>query len=63
MDTFLARQPIFDHRRRVFAYELLFRSGPENYFPAQSAPVPGAEIRYDVAYLVLSLSSLAAHAR
>jgi c-di-GMP-related signal transduction protein len=36
MDTFVARQPIFDHRRRVFAYELLFRSGPESYFRAPS---------------------------
>ena len=32
MDVFVARQPIFDHRKRVFGYELLFRSGPENYF-------------------------------
>lgn len=30
--TFVARQPIFDERDRVFAYELLFRSGLENYF-------------------------------
>jgi c-di-GMP-related signal transduction protein len=33
-DIFVARQPIFDDRQRVFAYELLFRSGPENYFTA-----------------------------
>ncbi|HEY3380742.1 MAG TPA: HDOD domain-containing protein [Vicinamibacterales bacterium] len=31
-DVFVARQPIFDERQRVYAYELLFRSGPENYF-------------------------------
>jgi c-di-GMP-related signal transduction protein len=30
--TFVARQPIFDDRDRVVAYELLFRSGLENYF-------------------------------
>lgn len=29
---FVARQPIFDDRGRVAAYELLFRSGPENVF-------------------------------
>jgi c-di-GMP-related signal transduction protein len=34
MQVFLARQPIFDTERRVVAYELLFRSGLENYFPA-----------------------------
>ncbi len=32
MDTFIARQPIFDLKKNVFAYELLFRSGWENYF-------------------------------
>jgi len=32
MDTFIARQPIFDLQKNVFAYELLFRSGWENYF-------------------------------
>ncbi len=32
MDIFVARQPIFDRRRQVFAYELLFRSGLENFF-------------------------------
>ncbi|MCP3859487.1 MAG: hypothetical protein GY704_07530, partial [Phycisphaeraceae bacterium] len=32
MDTFIARQPIFDDNRRVFGYELLCRSGPENVF-------------------------------
>ena len=32
MDTFIARQPIFDSRRRVFGYELLFRSCLENIF-------------------------------
>jgi EAL and modified HD-GYP domain-containing signal transduction protein len=33
MDLFVARQPIFDRERALFAYELLFRSGPENAFP------------------------------
>jgi len=31
-EKFIARQPIFDKRLRVFAYELLFRGGPQNYF-------------------------------
>jgi c-di-GMP-related signal transduction protein len=29
---FIARQPIFDSKLKVFGYELLFRSGPENFF-------------------------------
>lgn len=33
MQVFVARQPIFDTRRRVVAYELLFRSGIDNWFP------------------------------
>ncbi len=32
VDTFVARQPIFDLQRAVHGYELLFRSGPENVF-------------------------------
>ena len=37
-ERFIARQPIFDKRLRVFAYELLFRGGPQNYFqPATNA--------------------------
>src|SRR5689334_14694257 len=32
MKAFLARQPIFNRYKRVIGYELLFRSGPENYF-------------------------------
>ena len=32
MDVFIARQPIFDRKREVYGYELLFRSGLANYF-------------------------------
>ncbi len=32
MDTFVARQPIFDRNQKVYGYELLFRSGVENIF-------------------------------
>ncbi len=31
-EKFIARQPIFDSREKVYGYELLFRSGIENYF-------------------------------
>jgi EAL and modified HD-GYP domain-containing signal transduction protein len=33
MDSFVARQPIFDIRKKIYAYELLFRSGNINAFP------------------------------
>jgi len=34
-EKFIARQPIFDDKLKLFAYELLFRSGPENFFKPQ----------------------------
>jgi len=33
MDVFVARQPIFDRNKDIYAYELLFRSGETNGFP------------------------------
>lgn len=33
MDVFVARQPIFDRQKRLYAYELLFRTGLHNGFP------------------------------
>ncbi len=33
MDIYVARQPILDLNNHVYGYELLFRSGPENFFP------------------------------
>lgn len=35
MDVYIARQPIFDRHKRLFAYEVLYRSSMENTFPAQ----------------------------
>jgi len=34
-EHFIARQPIFDKKQRVYAYELLFRSGLHNYFDCE----------------------------
>ncbi len=33
MDAFIARQPIFDRKKSLFAYELLFRNGLSNFVP------------------------------
>ncbi len=33
MDVFVARQPIFNKQKHIFAYELLFRTGMSNAFP------------------------------
>jgi c-di-GMP-related signal transduction protein len=41
-ERFIARQPIFDNRLQVYAYELLFRGGPQNYFqPSRNASSSG----------------------
>ena len=32
MEVFVARQPIFGRQQKVYAYELLFRSGLDNFF-------------------------------
>ena len=37
-NVFVARQPIFDPHDKVFGYELLFRSGLDNFFPAGTDP-------------------------
>jgi c-di-GMP-related signal transduction protein len=58
MDVFVARQPIFDRQLRVHAYELLFRSGPENVFPAIDAVA--ATSRVLDASLLSGLEALAA---
>src|SRR5208337_2536785 len=33
MDAYVARQPILDRKKSLFAYELLFRDGLDNYMP------------------------------
>ena len=34
MDIFVARQPIFDRQQKIYGYELLYRSGTDNFFNA-----------------------------
>lgn len=57
LDVFVARQPIFDERKKIFGYELLFRSGLENSCP----PTEGSEATRHVlhtAWIELGLSAL-----
>ena len=44
MEHFIARQPIFDAKGRVYAYELLFRSGLHNYFDCDDADHAAASV-------------------
>jgi c-di-GMP-related signal transduction protein len=59
-ERFIARQPIFDKRLQVFAYELLFRSGPQNFF--QPSPNASTSVIADSATL-FDLQNLTGHAR
>jgi c-di-GMP-related signal transduction protein len=40
VDRYLARQPIFDRQDSVLGYELLFRSGLDNFFGSRDASKP-----------------------
>ena len=69
-EKFIARQPIFDEKRKLFAYELLFRSSPENSFrpqrEASSSLIVDSTMLFDLqmltgnakAFINLDLSSL-----
>lgn len=57
MDVFLARQPIFDRNLRVYAYELLFRSGLENYFNHPDRDQASSKVIAD-SFLLFDLQSL-----
>jgi c-di-GMP-related signal transduction protein len=47
MRTYVARQPIFDRERKVYAYELLFRSGPENFFSSTNPDLASGKVIHD----------------
>lgn len=44
MDVFLARQPIFDARKKVFAYEILYRNSLINSFSHTNADAASANV-------------------
>ena len=62
MDIFVARQPIFDRRRKVVAYELLFRSGMQNFFDYHDADVAASRV-IDGSLLGFGLDKLTAGKR
>jgi c-di-GMP-related signal transduction protein len=59
-ERFIARQPIFDERLKVFAYELLFRAGPQNVF--QPRKEASSSVIVDSATL-FDLQTLTGHAK
>jgi len=57
METFIARQPIFDRKAEVVAYELLFRSSLENYFNHPDPNEASSRVIAD-SFLLFDLSEL-----
>jgi c-di-GMP-related signal transduction protein len=64
-EKFIARQPIFDSKLKLFAYELLFRAGIENVFrprkEASTAMIVDSLMLFDLQALtgaVLSIGPL-----
>lgn len=57
MKKFVARQPILDREKAIFAYELLFRSGVENYFHSDAPDSATSSVMVD-SFLVLGMQSL-----
>jgi len=57
MDVFVARQPIFDRRLNVYAYELLFRVGLENVFVDTDGDKATSSVITN-SFLVIGLESL-----
>lgn len=56
MQVYMARQPIFDRRKRVVAYELLFRSGLQNVFDAADGELATSRVISD-SFLVFDSQS------
>jgi c-di-GMP-related signal transduction protein len=54
---YIARQPIFDSRENVFGYELLFRSGLDNYFRCSDPDYASSRVIVD-SYLLFGLETL-----
>ncbi len=57
MEIYVARQPIFDKNRKVFAYELLFRHSMENFMPKVDGDLATSSV-LSSSFLNLGLESL-----
>ncbi|HWR39817.1 MAG TPA: HDOD domain-containing protein [Patescibacteria group bacterium] len=58
MDVFVARQPIFDRKQRVVAYELLFRKGLESVFEATDGDAATSQVVFN-SFVSLGIDSIA----
>lgn len=52
MQTFIARQPIFDGQQKVHAYELMYRSGPDNWSAASDDTAGSTKVIADMCLMI-----------
>jgi c-di-GMP-related signal transduction protein len=57
VQKFVARQPIFDSQENIFGYELLFRSGLENYFKCDNPDMATSTVIAD-SFLLFGIETL-----
>lgn len=57
MSNYVARQPIFNRSQEVIAYELLHRSGPENYYTSLNGDLATAEVISN-SFLLIGMDTL-----
>jgi EAL and modified HD-GYP domain-containing signal transduction protein len=61
VEHFVARQPIFDRSQKVFAYELLFRAGLDNYFDDSDPDQASSRVIAD-SFLLFGIEELTGNA-
>jgi len=52
MDAYVARQPIFDRKMKIFAYELLFRNSLDNFMPKVDEDMASSQILSSTYYTI-----------
>lgn len=62
MDIYVARQPIFDEDQKVYGYELLFRSGLNNFFDSTSQDAATTKV-IDNSFLAMGIKNLTGEKR
>jgi len=63
MDVFVARQPIFDISKNVFAYELLFRTSMENFYDVRVGHDEAASRTISHSFSVIGFDTLTKNRR
>ncbi len=59
LKKFIARQPIFDSKENIYGYELLFRSGLENFFSCENPDHATSSVIVD-SFLLFGIETLTA---